>query len=62
MQGSYSDQDNMLAQNCKNAGDIRKQQAACYANTACFSSEIAYTAALAACVADPQANDCIKTN
>lgn len=58
--GKYSDEDADLQRQCKNASDIRKQQADCYAVTSCRSGVTEYTLALGSCVLDPQANNCIK--
>lgn len=58
--GKYADDDAELQRMCKNASDIRKQQADCYAVTSCRSGSPEYIIALGSCVADPQVNNCIK--
>ena len=58
--GKSQDDDNQLAKNCKNAGEIRSQQMQCYSSTTCHSNAIEFALVLASCVADPQANNCLK--
>lgn len=59
-QGTYNDQDNQLAKDCKNSGDIRKSQLNCYDSTSCRGNSVEYSVALASCVSDPPANQCIR--
>ena len=59
-QGKYQDDDNKLAMDCKNAGDLRDQQMACYDNTTCRGNVIEYGLAIATCIADPVINRCLK--
>ena len=58
--GKYADDDTQLQKSCKNAGEIRGQQANCYSATSCRSNVAEYSLALGSCVLDPQANNCIR--
>jgi hypothetical protein len=53
-QGLLSDEDNQLAKQCKNAGDIRKTQLNCYTNANCQSSLLTFEAATGDCVSTAQ--------
>ncbi len=57
--GSAADDDARLAKKCKNSGDIRKAELACFDNTSCRGSASEYSSAIVSCLADPERNQCI---
>jgi hypothetical protein len=57
--GQAADEDNRLAKDCKNSGDIRKAQAACYDNGSCLSSQPAFDLSAGDCLITAERSMCI---